>query len=108
MVEYNYTTGFPQHVYAELNRKIGQYKRNHTHVKIGITGQDPQVRFNQHRTQINWKRMVVIYTSDSEYHCNLLEELLIANHHEDLVNTRSGGGSNLSFPGKNYIYVLLI
>ncbi len=51
--------------------------------------------------------MIVIYESSSSAHCNMLETILVDCHYNDLTNVRSGGGSKLSAPGKNYVYVLL-
>ena len=107
MVVYNHVTGFPFVVIGTLNRKIGQYKRSYGLIKVGITGQDPNVRFNQHRRDFYWDKMIVIYESSSSAHCNVLETILVDCHYNDLVNVRSGGGSKLSAPGKNYVYVLL-
>lgn len=108
MVEYNSVSGYPSQVIELLNRKIGQYKRAYIHVKIGITGQDPQDRFNQHRQEIQWERMIVIYESSSADHCNLLEAWLVEQHYNEVTNVRQGGSSELSVPGKNYVYVLLM
>jgi hypothetical protein len=107
MVEFKQVTGYPNQVIETLNRKIGQYKRSYNSLKVGITGQNPYDRFNQQRNDIYWLKMVVIYESNSAYHCNLIEELLIECHYNDLTNLRAGGGSKLSLPGKNYVYLLL-
>jgi hypothetical protein len=105
MVEYKHITGFPNQVFGSLNLTIGQYKRNHYDLKVGITGQDPQNRFNQHRKEFPWKRMVTIYESVSEKHCNILEQFLVECHFNDLRNKKPGGGSKLSVPVRiTYMY----
>lgn len=45
-VEYWYVKGTPGNVLETLNRSIGQYKRNYHRIKIGITGRNPQSRYN--------------------------------------------------------------
>ena len=107
MVVYNLITGHPNQIIPSLNKSIGQYKRNHRFLKIGITGQTPIDRFLQHKNDLNWDSMIVIYESTSENYCNLIEEFLVEYHFEFLVNSRSGGGSKLREKGKNYVYVLL-
>lgn len=109
MIENNdVETGHPSNVLETLNRKIGQFKRNYNSLKVGITGRNPQERFDEHLNQNNrWQRMVVIYETSSERYANEMEELLVAHHKNYLVNDRKGGGSQLSAGGKNYVYVLL-
>lgn len=107
MVEYNLITGHINEVIESLNRTIGQYKRNYKQVKIGITGRDPQERFNEHLLSKNWDRMVVIYETNSENYANKIEAWLIAKHDDELANKKPGGGSKLTVAGKNFVYVLL-
>ena len=107
MVEFNLITGFPTAVIDTLNRKIGQYKRHYTSIKVGITGQEPAERFAQHLQAFDWEKMIVIYSSQSEKNCNQIEAMLVECHYNDLTNVRQGGGSELRERGKNYVYVLL-
>ena len=107
-VEFNEITGSPNEVIETLNRKIGRYKSSNRKIKIGITGRDPQTRFNEHLRCFDWSRMVVICLTNSIKFANNIENWLIDNHWEDLDNQRAGGGSNhLSPEGPNYAYVLL-
>ena len=106
-VEYNEVTGSINAVIETLNRKIGQYKSNYKKVKIGITGRDPQKRFNEHLQDINWQRMVVIYETSSHNFANKIEDWLVEQHFDDLYNQKAGGGSKLTKDGLNYVYVLL-
>ena len=106
-VEYNYITGHPSNVYDTLTRKIRAYKGFHEYVKVGITGRDPQIRFNEHLRDRDWDRMVVIYETTSARNANIIEEWLVEEHFVDLVNERPGGGSVLSEDGLNYVYVLI-
>ena len=108
MVEYKYWTGHITDVLESLNRSIGQYKSHYSTVKIGITGRDPQIRFNEHKRDKGWERMIVLYKTSSIYNANQIEALLINQHFYDIVNQRSGGGSDLSPYGDNYLYVLLM
>ena len=107
IIEENYVTGHPNEVFATLNQKIGQYKRNYKLLKIGITGQAPEERFTQHLKDHNWLKMVLIYRSSSIKYCNQIEEWLVDYHYDDLVNQRKGGGSQLRFDGPNIVYVLV-
>jgi hypothetical protein len=107
-IEENYETGRPNEVFAILNHKIGQYKRNYKFVKIGITGQIPEERFEQHLKDYKWTKMVLIYKSSSINYCNQIEEWLVDYHYDDLVNQRKGGGSQLRLDGPNYVYVLVM
>lgn len=106
-VEFNEVTGHPSSVYETLNRKISAYKIHHSFLKVGITGRDPQTRFNEHLRADNWDRMIVIYRTTSINYANTLEDWLVEKHWEDLVNQRQGGGSNLTEQGYNYVYLLL-
>jgi len=107
-VEYNYISGYPNHAIEHLNRAIGQYKRNNEYIKVGITGRNPQTRFNEHLLDDpTWERMVVIYKTTSENFANTIEEWLVENHWEDLYNRKAGGGSELTLDGDNFVYVLL-
>ena len=106
-VEYNLITGHINEVIEKLNRAVGQYKRYHGGVKIGITGRDPQQRFNEHLATSRWKRMVLLYETSSHKYANRIEEWLVDQHYDEIKNMRAGGGSSLSEKGKNYVYVLL-
>lgn len=101
MIIYNLITGHPNQAIPSLNKSIGQYKRHHKYLKIGITGQTPDERYLQHKKDMNWDSMIVIYESTSENYCNIIEAFLVDNHYEFLVNTRSGWGSKLREEGKN-------
>lgn len=107
IIEENYVTGHPNEVFATLNQKIGQYKRNYNFVKIGITGQTPEVRYSQHLQDHKWLKMVLIYRSSSINYCNQIEVWLVDYHFDDLVNQRKGGGSQLRLDGPNFVYVLV-
>jgi hypothetical protein len=106
-VEWNEITGIPSTILESLNRSLGQYIGRYKTVKVGITGRDPQQRFNEHLKEIDWDRMVVIYESSSINFCNEIEASLVANKFDCLSNKRAGGGSDLSEKGLNYVYVLL-
>lgn len=106
-VEYNLITGQPNVIWAEINNKVKAYKGANKFVKIGITGRNPQERFDEHLKLNGWKRMVVIYQTSSARNANTLERWLVENHYDDLVNQRQGGGSQLSEDGPNYLYILL-
>ena len=106
-VEYNALSGHPNTVWDSLNRKVSAYKGANKFVKVGITGRNPQQRFNEHLLDKQWKRMIVIYQTTSIKYANQMENWLVSFHYEDLVNVRQGGGSNLSEVGWNYVYILL-
>lgn len=106
-VEYCCFNGAPINIIETLNRATGQYKRNHRWVKVGITGRNPQIRFNEHLKVNNWSRMVVIYETSSINFANTIEDWLVEYHWDDLINQKPGGKSRLSRKGNNYAYVLL-
>lgn len=106
-VEYWYVKGSPGNVLKTLNRSIGQYKRNYRTIKIGITGRNPQSRFDEHKRNKKWDRMIVIYRTSSVNFANKIEEWLTLVHWPDLVNKKIGGGSELTKHGYNYTYILL-
>jgi hypothetical protein len=106
-VEIKCISGSPRNVVSSLKLTIGQFKRYYKDVKVGITGRNPQLRFNEHLQNKNWKRMVVIYKTSSENFANTIEEWLVDRHYYDLYNYRKGGGSDLHPCGNHYVYVLL-
>lgn len=107
MVQYNAVTGHPSQILESLNRTIGQYKWRYSEVKVGITGRNPEARFREHLQTKNWSHMVVIYQTNSVTFANQVEAYLVQRHYTDLANVRSGGGSQLTSFGYNYVYVLL-
>ncbi|MES2386797.1 MAG: hypothetical protein V4543_02245 [Bacteroidota bacterium] len=108
IVEYSIITGRPVEVFESINRSLGQYKRNNSRYKIGITGRHPQSRFDEHlRNDSNWARMVVLYETTSLRYANNLEKMLIDHHWSYIHNQKPGGGSFLCEEGKNFLYVLL-
>ena len=106
-VEFNCITGHASLVYDSLSRSISNYKRGYNYIKIGITGRNPQQRFDENSKIDSWQRMVVLYETTSISYANNLEYLLIERHKADLVNQKAGGGSYLAEKGYNYLYVLL-
>lgn len=106
-IEFKPHTGAPGNAIETLNRAIGQYIRNYRLVKIGITGRDPQIRFDEHLRDRKWSRMVVIYETSSINFANTIENWLIEFHWDYLINQKEGGRNYLSPKGKNYAYVLL-
>jgi len=104
-VEYNYITGQPKDVLPHLKSSVGLYLTFNSEVKVGITGRDPQDRFNEHLKFKNWDRMIIKYVTMSERNANCLEDYLIANY-PDLIN-KWIGTSYLSKDGYNYLYVLV-
>jgi hypothetical protein len=115
--EYNPITGFPNQVYTSMLRKISQYERHCTHLKIGITGRAPEKRYKEHLLGSNtiepdyWDRMVVLYRSSSINNVNRLEKRLVDYYKGRLackVSQKCGGGSyHLPEEGDNYLYILL-
>ncbi|MCX6255862.1 MAG: hypothetical protein NTV31_15510 [Bacteroidia bacterium] len=106
-VEYSLINGPPNFVIETLNRTLGQFKRYHRKVKIGITGRNPQTRFNEHLRYFKWDRMVVVYETSSINFANKIEEWLVDCHWDFVTNRRIGGGSKLSEKFYSYTYVLL-
>lgn len=116
-VKYKFVTGFPGNAYSSVVRRVSQYERHCYHMKIGITGRDPQYRFEEHLRGNSslpanyWDRMVVVYQTRSIRHANTMEKLLIDYYKERLnckIDQKCGGGSYHLMPvGYNYVYLLL-
>lgn len=104
-VEFNYITGQPSSVLLHLKISVGLFLAFNSEVKVGITGRNPQERFNEHLKNNDWDRMIVKYKTKSERNANVLEDYLIDNY-PDLKNEWLGT-SNLSKDGDNYLYVLV-
>lgn len=104
-VEYNYVTGQPMVVLSQLKNSVANFLANNSEVKVGITGRNPQERYDEHLKRKDWDRMIVKYVTSSERNANRLEDLLIENYPE-LINEWLGT-SNLSKDGDNYLYVLV-
>jgi hypothetical protein len=106
-VKYNELTGHINEVIDTLIGSLGQYISNYKFVKVGITGREPQERFNEHLQEIAWDEMIVVYKTISHEYCNEIEKRLVAKKFDFLTNERAGGGSELSKDGFNYVYFLL-
>ena len=107
-IKHKELTGSPSEVFNSINRSLGHYKTWYKYVKIGITGRPPENRFKEHlRDRPNWYRMDVLYKTSSPRYANKLENMLVKHHKEYVLNSKPGGGSNLTEEGDNYLYVLL-
>ncbi len=104
-VEYNYITGVISVVLPNIKRSLGQYIRNYEEVKIGITGRNPQIRFNEHQQRRDWDRMIVKYRTTSQNNANKVEKYFIECY-PNLANYWIGN-TQLSYIGHNYVYFLL-
>lgn len=77
LVGYDYFTGWPKDdIIFRLSCSIGQYGRYYERIKIGIT-EDLERRFNQHKSQAGWERMIVKYKTSSVKHTNEIEKYFI-------------------------------
>jgi|SRR5215213_6210423 len=106
MIEYNFLTGQPSDVISSLNRSLGQYKRNYSKMKVGITGRSAEERFYEHSEYQYWDKMVVLYQTTSERNANIIEDWLIENHQADLINQRLIY-SSLAKGKEKIVYLLL-
>ena len=104
-VEFDYWTGCPNDVIESINRAISRYLLYYKNVKVGITGRDPQMRFNEHQKDGKWKRMVVKYKTTSERFANTVEKYFITTRPE--LKNNWLGYSELSKNGDNYLYVVM-
>lgn len=105
MVIYDHWSGHLNMVITPLNRSLGQYIRNYTEIKIGITN-NPETRFNQHIKLKKWDRMIVKYETSSLNYVRTLEQLLVENYFDYISNEVGGGGGNFGNP-PYYLYVLI-
>jgi hypothetical protein len=104
-VEFDYWTGCPNDVIGSINRAISQYLIYYKKVKVGITGRNPQERFNEHQNNGRWNRMVVKYKTSSENFANKVEKYFIETRPE--LKNKWLGYSGLSENGYNYLYVIM-
>lgn len=104
-VEYNMITGSVLNVLPSLERSVLYFESRYMSVKVGITGRNPQERFNEHLKDRRWNRMIVKYKTTSESLVNKLEDYFIL-YHPRLKNNWIGY-SHLSKDGYNYFYILL-
>lgn len=79
-VEYNIITGCVLDVLPALERSVLYFESRYISVKVGITGRDPQERFNEHLAERRWNRMIVKYKTRSENLINKLEDYFILYH----------------------------
>lgn len=104
-VEFDYWTGCPANVIDNINRAISQYLRYYKDVKVGITGRDPQNRFDEHQRSSGWTRMVIKYVTTSENFANKVESYFIKTRPE--LKNKWLGKSSLSKDGNNYVYLVM-
>ena len=104
-VEYSMITGNVLDLLPSLERSVLNYESRYISVKVGITGRNPQERFNEHLKERRWNRMIVKYKTKSENLVNALEDYFIF-YHPRLKNNWLGY-SHLAEDGYNYFYILL-
>jgi hypothetical protein len=86
-----------------LIRQVGSKK-----YYIGKTGRDPLLRFNEHKQQYNWKKMIILYQSKSKNYVEAVEAILVDYTYEYNKNNTGGGGGPLSSKTQfNYVYALI-
>lgn len=100
---YNYISGQPTNVVANLCRSISAFERHYHAVKIGITGR-PTQRAHEHQCD-GWVRMVVKYKTSSLRNANTVEKYFI-NGRQELKNKWTGF-SPLSSHGPYYAYIIM-
>ena len=105
-------TGWPPQVSSRLHRKVGALSRHGGfHKKIGITNA-PRTRWLRHYAD-GWRRMELIYRSDSHNHVCALERQLVERFHLGVAlggychNQVGGGGGRKPATGPFYLYMLL-
>ena len=104
-VEYSLITGNVMDVIPSLERSVMIFESRYRSVKVGITGRDPQERFNEHLKDRRWNRMIVKYKTKSESLANKVEDYFIL-YHPNLKN-KWIGYSHLTEGGDKYFYILL-
>ena len=103
--ELSYCTGSLNVAQIAIERSLKIYLAKYRQVKIGITGREPQTRFNEHLQEKEWARMVVKYKSTSQNNVNKLEDYFIEKYPR--LKNQWIGQSILSNEGPNYLYFLL-
>lgn len=100
---YNYISGHPTNIVANLCRSISAFERHYHAVKIGITGR-PTQRAHEHQCD-GWVRMVVKYKTSSRRNANLVEQHFIVTRPE--LKNKWAGNSHMTSSGPYYVYILL-
>ncbi len=103
-VEYSIISGFPIDVIPTIKHSLLCFMSKYKDVKIGITGRNPQDRFNEH-IKDGWERMIVKYETSSENFANRIESYFISSLPK-LKNIWMGT-SHIKKEGKNYVYFIL-
>lgn len=104
-VEYNMLTGIVLDILPALERSVSYFESRYQSVNVGVTGRDPQERFNEHLKERRWNRMIVKYKTRNESLINKIEDYFIL-YHPRLKN-KWIGYSHLAKGGDNYFYILL-
>lgn len=97
--------GWPKDIVKSLNRSLGQYRRRHGAVKVGITA-NPKRRFNEYCYREGIKQMVVIYKTSSINNANNLEKWFIENRW-DILENQWEGYSPMTTKGPYYAYFVM-
>jgi hypothetical protein len=104
MVQYSYWTCWPVNVVTMLKRSISAYTRDVGSFKIGLTN-NPERRFRQAYAN-RYRKMIVVYKTDSIHHVRKLENVLVDYYWEYNDNETGGGGGNYG-PPPHYLYLVL-
>lgn len=105
IVEYREITGWITEVLPLLKRSVTMFEKHYKSVYVGITGRNPQARFNEHCRKENWERMIVKYKTTSEAFVNQIENYFIITHPQ--LKNKWLGKSNLAKNKYNYFYILV-
>ena len=104
-VEYNMITGNMLNVIPSLERSVKIFESKYHSVKVGITGRDPQERFNEHLRDRRWNRMIVKYKTTSENLADKVEDYFVL--YRPHLKNRWIGYIYQNEDGNKYIYILL-
>ncbi len=107
VVEFDIFSGHFEQLEKYLNRALGQYKQNYTKIKIGITGNEPQLRFEQHLNEYDWNRMIVKYITESIKKLIQIQSKLIEKYEDLFINDFGKTGDYKINPDNFYLYFLL-
>lgn len=104
---YDYWKGNFDEVKEMLAKSIAQYVKTYQMIKIGITSNPNNRKYQHQADELGWKKMIVKYETNSVTNINKMEKVLIKNHWKYIANENEGGGGPNTNTGPYYLYVLL-
>lgn len=108
LIWWNWYSGHPSIALPSMRRALGQYLRQASNFKIGLTN-DPERRWYE-RYQYDWDQMIVIYRTTSWRYVAEIEDALIQYGWDRYLdrswNQYSGGGGVREGFSEYWVYIV--